>query len=46
VAGDRLDTLLIGDKSGKMSACESVKLEQLNASELESLIAEMQTGDE
>mmetsp|Transcript_25831 Transcript_25831/g.36827 ORF Transcript_25831/g.36827 Transcript_25831/m.36827 type:complete len:256 (+) Transcript_25831:2-769(+) len=46
VSGDRQDTLLIGDKSGKMSACETVKLEQLNASELESLMVEMQMGDD
>ena len=46
VTGDRQDTLLIGDKSGKMSACETVKLEQLNASELESLLVEMQMGDD
>jgi len=46
VSGDRQDTLLIGDKSGKMSACETVKLEQLNASELESLVVEMQMGDD
>ena len=31
VSGERQDTLLIGDKSGKISACETVKLEQLNA---------------
>ena len=46
VSGDRQDTLLIGDKSGKMSACETVKLEQLTASELESLVVEMQMGDD
>ncbi|KAL7447041.1 hypothetical protein ACHAXM_011573 [Skeletonema potamos] len=46
VSGERQDTLLIGDKSGKISACETVKLEQLNASELESLVVEMQMGDD
>lgn len=40
VSGDRQDTLLIGDKSGKMSICTTLKLEQLNASELSAIVAE------
>mmetsp|Transcript_3637 Transcript_3637/g.8014 ORF Transcript_3637/g.8014 Transcript_3637/m.8014 type:complete len:3054 (+) Transcript_3637:3-9164(+) len=42
VSGDKQDTLLVGDKSGKMSACTTLKLDQLNASELNSLVAEVQ----
>jgi hypothetical protein len=44
VVGDKQDTLLIGDKSGKMSASSTLKLDQLNADELNSLVAEMQPG--
>jgi len=44
VSGDKQDTLLVGDKSGKMSACTTLKLDQLNASELTSLVAEVQSG--
>lgn len=43
VSGDKQDTLLIGDKSGKMSAWSTLKLDQLNTSELNSLVQEMQS---
>jgi len=45
VSGEQQDTLLIGDKSGKMSVCMTLKLEQLNATELSALVAEVQAGD-
>lgn len=41
VTGDRQDTLLIGDKSGKMSASSTLKLDQLSSSELSSFLAEL-----
>jgi hypothetical protein len=44
VSGDKMDTLLVGDKSGKMSACSTLKLDQLNASELSSFVTEVQSG--
>lgn len=44
VSGDKQDTLLVGDKSGKMSACSTLKLEQLNTSELSSLVADGPIG--
>lgn len=34
ISGEKMDTLLIGDVSGKMSACSTIKLDQLNANEL------------
>jgi hypothetical protein len=42
VAGiDRQDTLLVGDKSGKMSVCKTVQLENLNQKELTEVTTEL-----
>lgn len=38
VSGDKQDTLLVGDISGKMSSWTTLKLEQLNSEELNSLV--------
>jgi len=45
VSGDKQDTLLIGDKSGKMSVCNTLKLEQLNANELAAVVEEAFEGE-
>ena len=42
VSGDKQDTLLVGDKSGKMSVCTTLRLDQLNASDVTALLAEVQ----
>jgi hypothetical protein len=44
VAGDRQDTLLIGDKSGKISVCKTLPLEQLNQQELAIVAEELRMG--
>ena len=44
VSGDKQDTLLIGDASGKISACTTLRLDQLEPSELNSLAAEVRPG--
>ena len=44
VAGDRQDTLLIGDKSGKISVCKTLPLEQLNQPELAIVAEELRMG--
>ncbi|KAL7555059.1 hypothetical protein ACHAWF_018688 [Thalassiosira exigua] len=44
VSGDKQDTLLVGDASGKMSSCTTLKLDQLNPNEISSLVAQMQSG--
>jgi WD40 repeat protein len=41
VTGDRQDTLLVGDKSGKMSASSTLKLDQLSTGELSTFLADM-----
>ncbi len=41
VTGDRQDTLLVGDKSGKMSASSTLKLDQLSMGELSTFLADM-----
>jgi WD40 repeat protein len=38
---DRQDTLLMGDKSGKMSVCKTVQLENLNQKELTEVVSEL-----
>ena len=43
VADEKEDTLLIGDKSGKISICSTLKLEQLSAPEQAALVAETQS---
>eukprot|EP00804_Cyclotella_cryptica_P015187 CCRYP_000744-RB/>CCRYP_000744-RB protein AED:0.05 eAED:0.05 QI:7934/0.25/0.4/1/0.25/0.4/5/0/1230 len=40
IADEKQDTLLIGDKSGKMSMCSTLKLEHLSTSEQAALVAE------
>jgi hypothetical protein len=44
VSGDKMDNLLVGDKSGKMSVCTSLKLDQLTMSELNSFVPEVRSG--
>jgi len=41
ITGDRQETLLVGDKSGKMSAFSTLKLDQLSTSELSTFLADM-----
>ncbi len=41
VTGERQETLLVGDKSGKMSASSTLKLDQLSTSELSTFLADM-----
>jgi WD40 repeat protein len=43
VSGDRQDTLLVGDKSGKMSVCKTLQLEALNQQELALVLHELRT---
>lgn len=43
IADEKEDTLLIGDKSGKISVCSTLKLEQLSALEQAALVAETQS---
>ncbi|KAL9189629.1 hypothetical protein ACHAXT_009304 [Thalassiosira profunda] len=45
VSGDKEGTLLVGDAAGKISAWSTVKLEQLEQSELDTIVAE-QLGEE
>lgn len=42
ISGDKMDTLLIGDVSGKMSACSTIKLDQLNANELTTFLGNLE----
>ena len=44
VTGERQDTLLIGDKSGRISVCKTLPLEQLNQQELAIVAEELRTG--
>jgi len=44
LSGDRNDTLLVGDKSGKMSVCKNVRLEFLNPQELSVILKEVRAG--
>jgi hypothetical protein len=44
LSGDRNDTLLVGDKSGKMSVCKTVRLEFLNPQELAVILKEVRQG--
>jgi len=41
VSGDRQDTLLVGDKSGKMSVCKTLQLEALNQQEIALVLHEI-----
>ena len=43
VSGDRQDTLLVGDKSGKMSVCKTLQLDALNQQELALVLHELRT---
>eukprot|EP00980_Cylindrotheca_fusiformis_P008522 scaffold1807_cov140-Cylindrotheca_fusiformis.AAC.14 len=38
---ERQDTLLIGDKSGKMSVCKTVQLENMSSKELNEVVSEL-----
>lgn len=44
VVGDRQDTLLVGDKSGRISVCKSLQLENLNQQELAVVADELRNG--
>jgi len=44
VAGDRQDCLLVGDKSGRISACKTIQLEHLNQQELSVVADELRMG--
>ena len=46
IADEKEDTLLVGDKSGKISICSTLKLEQLSAPEQAALVAETQSLNE
>jgi hypothetical protein len=46
IEDEKQDTLLIGDKSGKMSMCSTLKLEQLSGAEQAALVAETQSWHE
>ncbi|KAL7513979.1 hypothetical protein ACHAXN_011851 [Cyclotella atomus] len=43
IADEKEDTLLIGDKSGKISMCSTLKLEQMSGPEQAALVAETQS---
>lgn len=45
VAGETQDTLLIGDSSGKMSVCKTLRLDCLNQHELSVILKEIQSKD-
>lgn len=45
VTGERQDILLVGDKSGKTSVCNTLKLDQLNQDELDSIVASSLLGE-
>jgi len=45
VAGETQDTLLIGDSSGKMSVCKTLRLDCLNQHELSIILKEIQSKD-
>ena len=40
---DRQDTLLVGDKSGKMSLCKTVQLESMSNKEITEVVAELRS---
>jgi len=44
VAGETQHTLLVGDSSGKMSVCETLRLDCLNQQELNLILKEIQCG--
>jgi hypothetical protein len=41
---DRQDTLLVGDKSGKMSICKTLQMENMSSKEVVEIIAELRTA--
>jgi hypothetical protein len=41
--GERQDTLLVGDKSGKMSLCKTVQLENLSSKEISDIVTELRS---
>jgi WD40 repeat protein len=44
VYGEMQDTLLVGDRSGKMSVCKTLRLDGLNQQELNIILKEIQSG--
>ena len=40
---ERQDTLLVGDKSGKMSVCKTVQLENMTSKEISEVVAELRS---
>jgi len=44
ISGERQDTLLVGDKTGKMSVCKTVRLDCLNQQELAVIMREIKNG--
>jgi hypothetical protein len=43
VTGDRQETLLIGDKSGRVTVCKTVQLESLNSEDLATIVEEVRS---
>jgi hypothetical protein len=41
---DRQDTLLVGDRSGKISVCKTIQLENMNQKELTEVVAELHSN--
>ena len=41
VSGEKNDTLLVGDASGKISACTTLRLDQLDPDELQQIVSEV-----
>ena len=39
--GERQDTLLVGDKNGKMSVCKTAQLEHMSQKEVAEIVAEL-----
>jgi hypothetical protein len=44
ISGERQDTLLVGDKTGKMSVCKTVRMDCLNQQELSVIMREIRNG--
>jgi len=44
VEGERQDTLLVGDKSGRMSVCKTIQLENLNQAQLTKIVQNIRDG--
>jgi hypothetical protein len=44
VTGDRQDVLLVGDRSGRMSVCKTIQMENLNQTEVNVIADELRRG--